>query len=471
MTFPENFLWGGAVAANQCEGAYREKGKGLSIIDVLPNGVHSIPTDTIENYIYYPSHEAVDFYHRYKEDLGYMKELNFNVFRVSIAWTRIYPTGMEEEPNEEGLKFYDQLFDEIIKNGMTPLVTISHFDTPLYLSKQYNGWESRELITLFEKYCRTIYTRYQDKVKYWIVFNEINNIHTMPYAAAAIRVDKAVNEDESIRMRYQAAHNMFVANSIAVKLGHEIIPESQIGCMLSFSGIYPNSCDPKDVFSTLELEQRSYFFADVMMKGKYPYYTEKLLKKSNFHLNIKEEDLEVISAYTNDFLSLSYYRSTTIKDGVMTTGHTGGIKGIDNPFLGTTPWGWQIDPLGLRIVLNKLYDRYGKKLFVVENGLGAADEVVVENGENRIHDEYRINYIREHIHALEGALHDGVDVIGYTYWGPFDIVSAGTGEMKKRYGFVYVDKDNEGNGTLTRVKKDSFFWIKKVVASNGRDLE
>ncbi|WP_042143541.1 glycoside hydrolase family 1 protein [Paucisalibacillus sp. EB02] len=470
MTFPKNFLWGGAVAANQCEGAYREKGKGLSIIDVLPNGVHSTPTDTVEEDVYYPSHGAVDFYHRFKEDLAYMKELNFNVFRTSIAWTRIYPTGMEEEPNEEGLKFYDQLLDEIINNGMTPLVTISHFDTPLYLSQKYNGWESRELIPLFEKYCRTVFNRYRDKVKYWIVFNEINNVHTMPYAAAAIREDKAENEAESLRMRYQAAHHMFVANAIAVKMGHEIIADSQIGCMLSFSGIYPNSCDPRDVFRTLELEQRSYFFADVMMNGAYPYYAEKLLGNTFSQLEILEEDLNLISSYTNDYVSLSYYRSTTIKDGMMTTGHTGGIKGIDNPFLGNTPWGWQIDPLGLRVVLNKLYDRYGKKLFIVENGLGAADEVVVENGEKRIQDPYRIDYIRDHIQAMAGAIEDGVEVLGYTYWGPFDIVSAGTGEMKKRYGFVYIDKDNEGNGTLERIKKDSFDWMKKVVASNGTNL-
>ena len=471
MTFPKNFLWGGAVSANQCEGAYLEGGKGLSIIDVLPNGVHSTPTAKVEEDVYYPSHEAVDFYHRFREDLGYMKELNFNVFRISIAWTRIYPTGMEEEPNEEGLKFYDQLIDEIIENGMTPLVTISHFDTPLYLSQMYNGWESRELIPLFEKYCRTVFNRYQDKVKYWIVFNEINNVHTMPYAASGIRVDKAENEDESLRMRYQAAHHMFVANALAVKLGHEINSDSQIGCMLSFSGTYPNSSDPKDVFANLELEQRSYFFADVMMKGAYPYYTEKLLGKTFAELEILDEDLELISAYTNDYLSFSYYRSTTIKEGVMTTGHTGGIKGIDNPFLGTTPWGWQIDPLGIRIVLNKLYDRYGKKLFIVENGLGADDRLEEVNGQKRINDPYRVDYIRKHIEALAGALEDGVEIIGYTYWGPFDIVSAGTGEMRKRYGFVYIDKDNEGNGTLERIKKDSFYWMKKVVASNGRDLK
>ncbi|MDY6442096.1 family 1 glycosylhydrolase [Enterococcus avium] len=469
--FPQNFMWGGAIAANQSEGAYQESGKGLSIIDVLPNGVHSEPTNTVTDDIYYPSHEAVDFYHRYKEDLAYMKELNFNVFRVSISWTRIYPTGMEVKPNEEGLKFYDQLFDEIIKQGMTPLVTISHFDTPLYLSQNFNGWESRELIPLFEKYCQTIFERYQDKVKYWITFNEINNVHTMPYAAAAIRVDKTNSEKESLQMRYQASHNMFVANAIATRLCREIVPKSHIGCMLSFSGIYPNSCDPKDVFTTLELEQRSYFFSDVMMKGKYPYYTKKFLHENNIELNILDGDLDLIASNTNDFLAFSYYRSTTIKNGVMTTGHTGGIKGIDNQYLDTTPWGWQIDPLGLRIVLNKLYDRYGKKLFIVENGIGANDKIVEENGVNHIHDPYRINYVRDHILAMKGAIEDGVDIIGYTYWGPFDIVSAGTGEMKKRYGFVYVDKDNEGHGSLNRIKKDSFYWIKKVIATNGEDLE
>lgn len=466
--FPNNFMWGGAISANQSEGGYLSDGKGLSIIDVLPNGVHSTPTKEVEEEIYYPSHKAVDFYHNYKEDLKYMKEMNFNVFRISIAWTRIYPTGVEERPNEEGLKFYDKLIDEIIKNGMTPLITISHFETPLYLSEKYNGWSDRELIPLFEKYCKTIFNRYKNKVKFWITFNEINNVHTMPYAASAIRTDMAKDIDESLKMRYQASHNMFVANSIAVKLCHEIIPESQIGCMLSFSGLYPNSCDPKDIFSTFRLEQRSYFYSDVMLNGEYPYYAKNLFNQNN--ITIEEKDLEYIYNYTNDYLAFSYYRSTTIKNGVMTTGHTGGIKGIDNPFLETTPWGWQIDPLGLRIVLNKLYDRYRKKLFVVENGLGASDKIVVEKNQKFIHDPYRIDYIREHIKAMAKALEDGVELIGYTYWGPFDIISAGTGEMEKRYGFIYIDRDNEGNGTFSRFKKDSFYWFKKLIASNGSDL-
>lgn len=467
MIFPDNFLWGGAIAANQAEGAYIENNKGLSIIDVLPKGVHSKPTGKVEDNIYYPSHEAVDFYHHYKEDLRYMKELNFKVFRTSIAWSRIYPTGFEDEPNEEGLKFYDNLFDEMLRLGLQPLVTISHFETPLYLSQQFNGWEDSKLIALFTKYCTTIFNRYKNKVKYWIAFNEINNVFTMPYAAAAIRVDKAKTADEDLQMRYQASHNMFVANAIAIKLCHEIIPDAQIGCMLSFSGVYPNSCDPKDVFATLEIERRSYFYADVMLKGKYPNYIKKVFKKHNIEIKKGENDLELISKYTNDFLALSYYRSTTIKEGHGNTGHTGGIHGIDNPFLETTPWGWQIDSLGLRIVLNKLYDRYEKKLFVVENGLGADDQVVIEDGQRRIHDTYRINYIKEHIEAMAGAIEDGVELIGYTYWGPFDIVSAGTGEMRKRYGFIYIDKNNEGIGTLERIKKDSFEWMKNVIKNNG----
>lgn len=467
MGFPENFLWGGAVAANQCEGAWREGGKGPSIMDVLQHGVHSLPTEGIQPGLYYPSHESVDFYHRYREDLKLMEELNFKVFRTSIGWSRIYPTGMEKEPNEEGLRFYDNLFDEIHSRGMEPLVTISHFEMPLYLSERYNGWESRELIPLFEKYCRTVLTRFGKKVKYWLTFNEINNVHTMPYAAAGIRIDRASNKAEEQQMIYQAAHNMFVANAKAVKMCHEMLPEALMGCMLSFSGVHPNSSRPEDVYATMEIEERSYFFSDVMMRGAYPWYTRKLMERQGVQFRMEQKDLELIRENTNDFLSFSYYRSTTIKDGVMTTGHTGGVKGIDNPYLDTTPWGWQIDPTGLRIVLEKLYDRYGKKLFIAENGLGARDEVVMEQGEKRIHDNYRIDYIHRHIRAIEEAIADGIEVMGYAYWGPFDIVSAGTGEMEKRYGFVYIDKDNEGNGSLERIKKDSFAWMARLVDLNG----
>ena len=470
MRFPDGFLFGGAVSANQCEGAFNEDGKGLSIIDVLHQGVHSLPDSQVVAAKYYPSHEAVDFYHNYKEDLQMLADMGMKAFRTSIAWTRIFPNGEEEVPNEKGLEYYDNLINEIIVLGMEPIITISHFETPLELSRKYNGWENKKMIELYMKFVNVIFDRYGKKVKYWLTFNEINNLFTMPYAAGAIRVDRVKNDSDKLKMIYQAAHNMFVANALTIKKSREMIPESKIGCMLSFSGLYPYTCNPKDVYATLSLEQRSYFFGDVMLRGRYPKFIHKVFDDYNITLDIEEKELEIISKYCNDFLSFSYYRSTTIKEGAMNYGDTGGIKGIENPYLDNTPWGWQIDPIGIRIVLNKLYDRYEVPLFIVENGLGADDQFLEENGKKQIIDDYRIEYLRKHIIEIGNAIEDGVDVIGYTYWGPFDIVSAGTGEMKKRYGFIYVDKDNDGNGTLKRYKKKSYTWFSRVIKSNGEEL-
>lgn len=465
--FPETFLWGGAVAANQCEGAYNSNGKGISIMDVLRHGVHSTPDENIDLKRYYPSHEAVDFYNHYKEDLMYCKEMGFKVFRTSIAWSRIFPKGDEEFPNKEGLKFYDDLIDEIIRLGMEPLITISHFETPLYIARKYNGWLDRKMIDYFINFCNVIFARYSDKIKYWLVFNEINNIFTMPYAAGALQFDSSHTEVEKMHAIYQASHHMFIANSLAIKNLKTLCIDSKIGCMLSFSGIYPNSPHPGDVLRTYELEQRSYFFGDVMIKGEYPYFFQRVKNKFNFDIAIQEGDLELIRSYKCDFLAFSYYRSTTIQHGMMDVGDTGGIKGVSNPFLKNTPWGWQIDSVGLRIVLNKLYDRYRIPLFVVENGLGADDQLIEIDGTKSVDDDYRIEYIKEHLVEMSNAISDGVELLGYTYWGPFDIVSAGTGEMKKRYGFIYVDKDNEGKGSLMRYKKKSFNWIRDVIKNNG----
>lgn len=460
--FPENFLWGGAIAANQAEGAWDEDGKGVALSDVYRGGIVAGSADQqVMEGVYYPSHEAIDLYHRYKEDFAMFAEMGMKCFRTSIAWSRIFPKGDEAEPNEKGLQFYDNMFDELLKYGIEPIITLSHYETPLHLIDEYGGWLNRKLIGFFENYCRVVFNRYKDKVKYWMTFNEINNLHTIPYAAGAIRYS---SEESKLQELYQAAHYMFVANAVVTKLGHEIIPEAKIGCMLSLSGVYPNTCNPEDVFAAYELRRRSLFFSDVMMRGYYPSYVKRIWSKHNIHVEMEPGDLELMKEYPSDYLGFSYYRSTTFKAGMPILGHTGGILGIDNPYLQKTEWGWAIDEKGLRYVCNELYDRYQKPLFLVENGYGGHDEVN-ENGE--IIDDARISYLNKHLIEIAEAIEDGVELMGYTWWGPIDIVSAGTGEMNKRYGFIYVDKDNEGNGTLERRKKKSFGWYQRIIATNG----
>lgn len=461
--FPKDFLWGGAVAANQLEGAYLEDGKGLCVSDVLEVGRDRfLNTDLkIHEEKYYPSHEAIDFYHRYKEDIKLFGELGLKCFRTSIAWSRIYPTGVEEEPNEKGLEFYDKVFDELHKYGIEPVVTLSHYETPLHLVEEYGGWDNRKLISLFEKYCKTVYTRYKDKVKYWMTFNEINCVMKLPLLGGGIFIQK---EEGAMQRQFQASHNMFVANALAIKAGHEIIPDSQIGCMLSLSTSYPNTCAPEDVFENYQLRRKSLFFSDVMMRGEYPSYIKRIWKENEIEVAMEEGDLDLIKKYTNDYLSFSYYMTSTHKAGSKARFNTGGHVGTDNPFLKKSSFGWPIDPLGFRYVCNELQDRYGKPMFIAENGLGCIDEID-QNGE--IHDVERMEYLKEHVQAMEEAIKDGCNIFGYTWWGPIDIVSAGTGEMKKRYGFIHVDKDNEGNGTLERRKKDSFVYYKKIIRTNG----
>jgi len=462
--FPDDFLWGGAIAANQAEGAYLTEGKGLDITSVLKNGIKYPPDEQIDPEEHYPTHEAIDFYHRYEDDLSLMEEMNFKAFRTSINWSRIFPNGDEDGPNEKGLQYYDDLFDEMLERGMEPIVTLSHYETPLHLVEKYGSWRNRKLIDFFLKYCKTVFERYKDKVKYWMTFNEINNVRRMPWPAAGLKIKEDENEQQVI---YQASHNMFVANSLANKIFKEIIPDGKIGCMLSLSNVYPHTCRPEDVFETKELRRRSLFYGDVMIRGEYPSYINRIWNEENVEVKMKQGDLEIIKSYTSDYLAFSYYRSTTHEYGNPFHGDTGGDQGTPNPYLETTPWGWQIDPLGLRYTLNELYDRYQIPLFVAENGLGQIDEVN-ENGE--INDTYRIEYLKKHIKAIREALIDGVEIMGYTYWGPIDIVSAGTGEMKKRYGFIYVDKDNLGNGTLERKKKSSFYWYKNLLEDNGNNL-
>lgn len=464
--FPEDFLWGGAIAANQAEGAWLEDGKGMDMASCFPKGLRNKfrgrPVE--DGTTYYPQQEAIDFYHRYKEDVQLFAEMGFKVFRTSIAWSRIFPNGDDSVPNEKGLKYYDDLFDTLLSHNIQPLITISHYEMPVHLVEKYGGWRSRELIGFFEKYCETLFNRYKDKVKLWLTFNEINNMRrNADYVAGVVFDDNTSNPKQII---YQAAHHMFVASAKANKLCKEIIPDAKIGCMLSLSNIYPYDCQPQTVFETMEIRRKSLFFSDVMIQGEYPNYIHRFWKENNVEILMESGDLDVIKHYPSEYLAFSYYRTSTHEKGKPSYFDTGGEVNTPNPYLESSEWGWQIDPIGFRYTFNELWDRYKVPLFPVENGLGAKD--VVENGQ--IHDVYRIEYTRNHIIAMKEAIKDGVEIMGYAYWGPIDIVSAGTGEMEKRYGFIYVDKDNEGHGTLQRLKKDSFYWYKQVIESNGEKL-
>ncbi|WP_036689481.1 glycoside hydrolase family 1 protein [Paucisalibacillus globulus] len=476
-SFPKGFLWGGATAANQIEGAYNEDGKGLNIADVLPGGGkirqivrkdHSFELNIDQEKYHYPNHLAIDFYHRYKEDIALFAEMGFKTYRMSIAWSRIFPNGDELEPNEKGLEFYDNVIDELIKYNIEPVVTLSHYEMPLHLVKEYGGWRSRKVIEFFERYVTVVLDRYKNKVKYWLTFNEINAGLKIPLFSLGFLPLK--DEDENKQATFQGLHHQFLASAKAVKLAHEIIPDSIVGCMLISAPVYPYDSNPENVMYALEESQIFNFFCgDVHVRGVYPTYIDKHWKKHNVKLEIEDGDLELLKEGTVDFISFSYYMSRTERVGrTEADGRPGNvIGGAANPFLKASDWGWEIDPTGLRIILNELYDRYQKPLMIVENGLGAYDKVD-ENG--TIQDDYRIDYLRSHISAMADAIEDGVDLIGYTSWGPIDIVSAGTGEMEKRYGFIYVDLDNEGNGTLERKKKKSFDWYKKVIETNGQEL-
>lgn len=470
--FSKNFLWGAATAANQIEGAYLEGGKGLSTADYLP-GKERIkylfdPEQMIHtSFSFYPSHKAIDFYHHYKEDICLLGQLGLKCYRMSIAWTRIFPTGEEELPNEEGLKFYDNVFDELIKYGIEPVVTLSHFEMPMYLVQKYNGWIDKRVIQLFEKYCRVVFNRYKDKVKYWLTFNEVNSVTKLPYHSGGTIITEKEKLDE---VGYQILHNQAVASSLAVKACHEIIPDAQIGCMMQYSPIYPYSCHPEDVLSSLHLERdRETFSMELFVKGEYPYYTKRLFKELNVNLQVTQEELSLLKTYTVDFISISYYMSLAWArtDFVAETTNGNQMSGLKNPYLESSQWGWQIDPVGLRIALNKLYDTYRVPIFIVENGIGVKEKL--EN--NTVIDDYRIKYLRAHIEQISEAINDGVEVMGYCMWGPIDLISNSTGEMSKRYGFVYVDVDDKGQGSFKRYKKKSFDWYRKVIKTNGEDLE
>ena len=468
IKFPDNFLWGGATAANQFEGAYNEDGKGLSIQDVMPKGIMGPVTEepTSDNMKLI----GINFYHRYKEDIKLFAEMGFKTFRMSIAWSRIFPNGDELEPNEKGLEFYDKVFDELAKYGIEPLVTLSHYETPLHLAKEYDGWTDRRLIGFFERYVRTVFTRYKDKVKYWLTFNEINSALHAPFMSAGIMTPK---EKLSKQDLYQAMHHELVASALAVKIGHEINPEFKIGCMILGIPNYPLTPMPSDVLKAMATDRETLFFGDIHARGTYPKYMNRYFKENNIEIKFAEGDEEILKN-TVDFISFSYYMSSCATANPEKIKESAGniIAGVPNPYLKASDWGWQIDPEGLRYILNFYYDRYQKPLFIVENGLGAIDELIEdENGNKTVNDDYRIKYLNDHLVQVAEAIEDGVELMGYTTWGCIDLVSASTAELKKRYGFIYVDRNDDGTGTLERYKKKSFNWYKEVIATNGASLK
>ena len=466
MKFPKEFLWGGATAANQCEGAWNEDGKGASIQDYMPHGIMQGPSEVIDEHNL--KLKGIDLYHHYKEDIALFAEMGFKVYRMSIAWSRILPNGDDEKPNEKGLEFYDNVFDECKKYGIEPLVTLSHYETPYHLAKKYDGWKSRDLIGFYEKYVHTVFTRYKGKVHYWITFNEINSIWHFPLMGAGILTPKNLLNAQDL---YQAAHHELVASALATKIGHEIDSENKIGCMVLGLTSYPRTCNPDDVIATMEESKRGYFFTDIHMRGYYPSYALKMMEKEGVVLDATDEDLEILKN-TCDFLSFSYYMSKCIASNPeqYEKGKGNLTTGVKNPYLQESQWGWQIDPKGLRYLLNTYYDRYQKPLFIVENGLGAKDTLLSEEKDGYwVEDDYRIQYMNDHLIQVSKAINDdGVEVMGYTSWGCIDLISASTAEMKKRYGFIYVDRNNDGTGTFKRYKKKSFYWYKKVIETNGQ---
>ena len=484
--FPEGFLWGGATAANQFEGGWREGGKGLSVSDVARAHLdadvtnykahNTITTADIErglneldDEVNYPKRHGSDFYHHYKEDIALMAEMGFKVYRMSIAWSRIYPNGDDEYPNEEGLKFYDDVFDELKKYNIEPLVTMSHYEPPLNIVLNYDGWYSREVIDMFTKYVTTICTRYKDKVKYWLTFNEVDSMIRHPYTTGGLIQDRfpGKNFEEVI---FQAMHHQFVASALATKICHEIIPGSMVGCMLTKLTYYPYTCKPEDVLAAQQKMRSTYAYSDTQVFGVYPAYLLSHFENNGIHIVKGENDDEIMQKYPVDFVSFSYYSSSceagSYEGLEVTPGNT--IMALKNPYIPASDWCWQIDPIGLRVSLVDLYDRYRKPLFIVENGLGAKD-ILTED--KKVHDDYRIEYLREHFKCMSDAIYeDGVELLGYTSWACIDLVSESTKQMSKRYGYIYVDADDYGRGTYNRYRKDSFFWYKHVIETNGEEL-
>lgn len=471
----KDFLWGGAIAAHQVEGGYNVGGKGLSTADVMTAGDVNTPreiTDGVVDGKFYPNHDGIKFYEYYPEDIRMFGQMGFKCLRTSIAWSRIFPNGDENKPNEEGLKFYDGMFDCMLENGMQPVITLSHFEIPYHLVKEYGGWRNRKLIDFFYNFCKVVLDRYQNKVKYWMTFNEINNQMVVENDIFAFTNSGIVFSEGEDRLKiiYQAIHYQFVASALVTEYAHTLNSNIQMGCCVAATPNYPNTPNPDDILLAQAEDRKLFMFTDVQIRGHYPKYLLNEFKLKGYDLDITDKDLDILSRGCVDYLGFTYYMSNTVSNdsSVEKLGDENqGVFAVENPYLETTQWGWAIDPKGLRYIMNAYQDRYEKPMFIVENGFGYAD--TFENGE--IHDQNRIEYLKAHIEEMKEAMEqDGCDCIGYTVWGCIDPISFTTGEMKKRYGFIYVDRNNDGTGSYKRYKKDSFYWYKHVIETNGEEL-
>lgn len=476
--FKKDFLWGGAVAAHQLEGGWNEGGKGISIADVMTAGEYGISREVTPGIIEgrnYPNHEAIDFFHRYKDDIKLFSEMGFTCFRTSIAWSRIFPEGDELEPNEAGLQFYDDMFDECLKYNIQPVITLSHFEMPYHLVTEYGGWRNRKLIDFFLRFAKVVFTRYKSKVKYWMTFNEINNQvnyreSLCPFTNSGVLYSSDEDEYARERVMYQAVHYELVASALVVDAGHLINPDFKIGCMIAMCPIYPLTCSPGDMMMSVSAMHRRYWFTDVHVRGYYPQHMVNYFRKKGFELDITESDIEILQHGRVDYIGFSYYMSfvTQYTDDNPEFDYVEPAHLVNNPYIQTSDWGWQVDAMGLRYSLNWFWDHYQLPMFIVENRFGAND---VQQADGTVDDQYRIDYLIAHVSEMKKAVvEDGVDLIGYTPWGCIDLISAGTGEMKKRYGMIYVDKDNDGNGSLNRSRKKSFYWYRDLIADNGNTI-
>lgn len=472
MKQEKQIFWGGATSAAQSEGNYLADGRQPSNFDFLPlddrrlKAVYKNQSASIlesRGDEIYPGRNGNDFYHHYQEDIALLKELGANSFRFSISWSRIFPTGEEEAPNEAGLQFYENILTELERLQMEPIVTLSHFEIPLHLVKKYNGWENRKVVELFLHYAETVLQRFKGRIKYWIPFNEMNMVLHIPFIGGGILFEEG---KDNLSIQYQAGHHQLLANALSIEAGKRIDPDNQFGAMLAAGKTYAYTCDPKDVFAALQQEKENLLFSDVQVFGEYPRFFSHFIKDKQLNLTIYPEDREALQKNTVDFVSFSYYSSacTAAEENGIDRVATNGYTTLRNPYLPKAKSVWQDDPLGLRITLNQLQDRYHKPLFIVENGIGTQDDFV----DGKVHDDYRIHYLKEHVKNMKLAMEeDGIDLMGYLMWGIIDLPSVSEGKISKRYGVIYVDQDDENNGSHQRYKKDSFTFYQKVIASNG----
>lgn len=475
--FPKNFLWGAATSAYQVEGAALLDGKKASQQDVINE-------KSFEEKGFASAEIASDHYHHYKEDVALMAEMGFSTYRFSISWSRVFPDGVGEV-NEKGIEFYRKLIDELLTYGIEPIVTLYHYDLPWALVEKYQGWLDRRIVADFEYYAKFVINEFKDKVKYWTTINEQSII--VQYWTQKCYIPKELQSQN--QLRYQINHHMNLAHATACKLVHELVPDGFVGAALGYAPIYPLTSKPEDVLAALNAHDlRNAFYLDIYFKGIYTESAMTYLQENHLAPIVELGDMDLIKDGYSDFLALNYYASECAKacpkesgkairySGVNLSGKKGEISGFEthpgfyemckNPHLDTTDWDWAIDPIGLEYAFRDIYTRYNKPLMITENGLGAFDELTPEG---KVHDEYRISYLRDHIKAIKRAMEKGVEVWAYCPWSALDLLSTSNG-VKKRYGFIYVDRTDDDPKDCARIKKDSFYWYQKVIQSNGENL-